>query len=115
MATTPALLSELVQHFRVHVCLHRNGGGFTDVEEYLERVVPANRVTEVAGLLKSFQVEDLLAMTDGDILQLVILMEEKLTFEARFLHRYLRAAPRIHCTNHKLPFSIRDHAFSMVR
>ena len=113
----PVLLSELLQHFRVHVCLHQSRGGFTDVEEYLERVVPANRVTEVAELLKSFQVEDLLAMTDGDILQLVTLMERKLTpaFEARFLYRYLRAAPRIHCTNHKLPFSIRDHALSTVR
>ena len=78
-------------------------------------MVPANRLTEVAGLLKSFQVEDLLAMTDGDILQLVILVEQKLTFEARFLYRYLRAALRIHCMNHKLPFSIRDHALSMVR
>ena len=115
MATTPALLSELLQRYRVHVCLHQSRGGFTDVEEYLERVVPANRVTEVAGLLKSFQVEDLLAMTDGDILQLVILVEQKLTFEARYLYRYLRAAPRIHCTNHQLPFSIRDHAPSTVR
>ena len=115
LATSSALLSELLQRFRVHVCLHQSRGGFTDVEEYLERVVPANRLTEVTGLLKSFQVEDLLAMTDGDTLQLVILVEQKLTFEARFLYRYLRAAARVHCTNHELPFSSKDHALSTVR
>ena len=60
-------------------------------------MVPANRVSEVAGLLKSFQAEDLLAMTDKDTLQLVILIEKKLTFEARFLCRYLLAAAQVQC------------------
>ena len=59
-----------------------------DVVEYLELVVPAYRVAEVVGIVQ----EELLAMYKEDILEHVSLLRAKLTFEARFLYRYLQAA-----------------------
>ena len=64
----------------------------TDLVEYLEPVVPAYRVAEVAKLLESYKVEDLLAMHEEDILEHVNLLQNKMKFEARFLYRYLQAA-----------------------
>ena len=70
----------------------------TDLVEYLEPMVPAYRVAEVAQLLESYKVEDLLAMQEEDILEHVNLLQNEMTFEARFLYRYLQAAGVYYCT-----------------
>ena len=68
-----------------------------DVAQYLEAVVPAWRVAEVATLVEPiFSVADLFSMADEQYLQIVIMLEEKLTYKARFLYRYLQAARCIH-------------------
>ena len=72
----------------------------TDVEEYLGRVVPADRVAEVADVLDAYTVEDLLALSDEDILQIVLPLKENLSFELRFLYRYLQAAGQLHSKIH---------------
>ena len=64
----------------------------TDVAEYLEPVVPAYRLAEAAKLLESYKVEELMSMQKEDILEHVNVLQDKLTFEARFLYRYLQAA-----------------------
>ena len=70
-----------------------------DVEEYVEPVVPAYHVAEAAKLLESYTSEELLAMYNVDILGHVNLLQHKLTFEARFLYRYicLRAPGKYAC------------------
>ena len=83
----------------------------TDLVEYLEPVVPAYRVAEVAQLLESYKVEDLLAMHEEDILEHVNLLQNKMTFEARFLYRYLQAAGIYYCTYLNY-FRITIHALS---
>lgn len=71
------------------------------MEEYLERVVPVERVAEVADVLDAYTVEDLLALSDEDILQIVMPLKENLSFELRFLYRYLQAAGQLHSKVHK--------------
>ena len=71
----------------------------TDVEECLERFVPAARVAEVAAWLAPFTVKDVFAMDDAVILQLLILRGGGLTFPQRFLFRYLEAAREYHRTH----------------
>ena len=71
----------------------------TDVEECLERFVPAARVAEVAAWLAPFTVKDVFAMDDAVILQLLILRGDGLTFPLRFLYRYLQAAREYHGTH----------------
>lgn len=58
----------------------------------MERVVPAHRLAAVVEWFDPFTVEDLFAMDDAAILQLVILKEKKLKFPMRFMYRYLQAA-----------------------
>ena len=71
----------------------------TDVEECLEHVIPAARVAEVAAWFAPFTVEDLMAMDDAVILQLLLLRGDGLTFPRRFLFRYLQAAREYHRTH----------------
>ena len=72
-------------------------GWGADVAQYLEAVVPAERVAEVAALVEPFfTVADLFSMGDEQCLQIVIMLEKRLTCKARFLYRYLQAARSIH-------------------
>ena len=80
----------------------------TDVEECLERVVPAARVAEAAAWFAPFTVEDLLAMGDAAIAEFLILRGDGLTFPVRFLYRYLQAARTYHCT-HPTPVLLSAH------
>ena len=70
------------------------------MEGYLERVVPAERVAEVVHVLDAYTVEDLLALSDEDILQIVMPLKKYLSFELRFLYRYLQAAGQLHSKVH---------------
>ena len=56
-------------------------------------------MAEAAAWFAPFTVEDLFAMDDGVILQLLILKGDGLTFPLRFLYRYLQAARNYHCTH----------------
>ena len=87
------------------------------MEAYLERVVPAERVAEVAAVLDAYTVEDLLALSDEDILQIVMPLEKNLSFEMRFLYRYLQAAGRLHSKFHNdaLPSSLTIVLVPVVR
>ena len=70
---------------------------FSDIGEYLGDFVPAERLLEVVSLLeRQFTVFDLVAMCDEDILQIVIMLEKKLSFKKKYLFRYLQAAQYIH-------------------
>ena len=72
-------------------------GWGADVAQYLEAVVPAERVAEVAALVEPFfTVADLFSTGDEQCLQIVIMLEKMLTCKARFLYRYLQAARSIH-------------------
>ena len=55
-------------------------------------MVPAYRVAEAAKVLEAYKVEELLAMHMEDILEHVNVLQDKLTFEARFLYCYMQAA-----------------------
>ena len=70
------------------------------MEGYLERVVPAERVAEVAHVLDAYTVEDLLALSDEEILQIVMPLKNNLSFELRFLYRYLQAAGQLQSKVH---------------
>ena len=71
----------------------------TDVEDCFERIIPAARVAEVVAWFAPFTVEDLMAMDDTVMLQLLILRGDGLTFPWRFLYRYLQAAREYHRTH----------------
>ena len=74
-----------------------NCGCGADVAQYLEAVVPAERLAEVATLIEPlFSVADLFSMGDEQNLQIVIMLEKKLVCKARILYRYLQAARCIH-------------------
>ena len=100
--------------FDLHMNSHKTADSVTDIVEFLEPVVPAYRVAEVAKLLESYKVEDLLAMCTEEILEHVNVLQNKMTFEARFLYRYLQAAGDYYCTCLKF-FRINIHALSTFR
>ena len=68
----------------------------TDVEDYLQRVVPVGRVVEVAAVVGGYNVEDLLALRSEEILQLLPILGCNLGFPSRYLYRYLQAATELH-------------------
>ena len=71
-----------------------------DLEEFLEPVVPANRISEVVKWLAFSTMESLCTIEDEVLLQLVILGEEKLACEPRFMYRYLQAAREFNRKHH---------------
>lgn len=76
---------------------------FTGVAEYLRDFVPTEYLPEVVSVLKPhFTVYDLVGMSDEDLLQIVIMLEGRLTFKMRFLFRYLQAASLIHRKSYAL-------------
>ena len=68
-----------------------------DVTQYFEAVVPAGRLAEVASVIgQYFTVPDLLSMDDEDMMKIAFALKTTLTFEGRFLCRYLKSAQQMH-------------------
>lgn len=68
-----------------------------DVPQYLEVVVPAARLAEVATVLEPhFSVADLLTMSDEELIPIVLTLEKELFGKARFLYCYPLATYCIH-------------------